>query len=256
MTAASQGTGIFDDVAAEEERLEAVLAGLSPGDWALPSAAPGWTVADVVLHLAQTEELTASSAAGQPLGLTPPGEEVRPGGAGVDGWADGLVAAQRGQPASEVFERWRTARRAALTALQRCEPGKRLPWVAGSLSPRTLATTRLAEHWAHALDITAPLGIPYPDTSRLRHIAWLATRTLPYAFAVAGQPGGPVRSELTGPGGERWEFGPEDAPSVIAGTAAAFCRVAAQRLAPEGSGLTATGPDAPAALRVLRTYAA
>lgn len=256
MTAESQSTGIFDDVAAEEERLEAVLAGLSPGDWARPSAAPGWTVADVVLHLAQTEELAISSAAGQPVGLTQPGEEVRPGGAGVDGFVDDLVAQQRDVPASEVFERWRTARREALTALQRCDPGKRLPWVAGSMSPKTLATTRLAEHWAHALDITAPLGIPYPDTSRLRHIAWLATRTLPYAFAVAGQAGGPVRSELTGPGGERWEFGPADAPSVIAGPAGAFCRVAAQRLAPEESGLTATGPDAPAAMRVLRTYAA
>src|SRR5690349_19550104 len=130
MTPASEPTGIFEDVAAEEERLEAVLAGLSTDDWARPSAAPGWTVADVVLHLAQTEELTVSSAAGQPLGLTQPGEEVRPGGAGVDGWAADLVSQQRDMPASEVFERWRTARRAALAALQRCEPGKRLPWVA------------------------------------------------------------------------------------------------------------------------------
>src|SRR5205814_102977 len=107
MTAASQSAGIFDDLAAEEERLEAVLAGLSPGDWARPSAAPEWTVADVVLHLAQTEELTVSSAAGHPVGLAPPGQEAQPGGAGVDGWAAAFVAQQRDMPASEVFERWR-----------------------------------------------------------------------------------------------------------------------------------------------------
>jgi hypothetical protein len=35
-----------------------------------------------------------------------------------------------------------------------------------------------------------------------------------------------------------------------------FCRVAAQRLPPAESGLTATGPYGPAALSVLRTYAA
>jgi hypothetical protein len=42
----------------------------------------------------------------------------------------------------------------------------------------------------------------------------------------------------------------------ITGPAGAFCRVAAQRLAPEGSGLVAHGPLGAAALRVLRTYAA
>lgn len=35
-----------------------------------------------------------------------------------------------------------------------------------SLAPRTLATARLAEHWAHAQDIAVPLGIAYPDTAR------------------------------------------------------------------------------------------
>lgn len=42
--------------------------------------------------------------------------------------------------------------------------------------PRTLATTRSAGHWAHALDITDPLGITYPDMDRLRHVAWLAVQ--------------------------------------------------------------------------------
>ena len=46
------------------------------------------------------------------------------------------------------------------------------------IRPATLATTRLAEHWAHGLDITVPLGISFPDTGRLRHVAWLAHRSL------------------------------------------------------------------------------
>jgi uncharacterized protein (TIGR03084 family) len=124
------------------------------------------------------------------------------------------------------------------------------------LRPATLATTRLAEHWAHALDITGPLSIPYPDTVRLRHIAWLAHRSLPYAFAVAGEPSGPVRVELTAPDNATWRFGPDEAGSVISGPAGVFCRVGAQRLAPEESGLTATGPHGPTALRVLRNYPA
>ena len=39
---------------------------------------------------------------------------------------------------------------------------------------------------------------------------------------------------------------------MISGPAAAFCRVAAQRLAPGDSGLTATGPFAEEALRVVQ----
>ena len=58
--------------------------------------------------------------------------------------------------------------------------------VAAPVKPATLATTRLAEHWAHGLHITGPLGVDSPDTERLRHVAWLAHRTLPYAMTLAG----------------------------------------------------------------------
>jgi hypothetical protein len=88
--------------------------------------------------------------------------------------------------------------------------------------------------WAHGLDIAGPLGIAFPDTHRLCHIAWLAHRSLRYAFALAGDHLHEVFCELTAPDG----------------------RVAAQRLAPKESGLQVTGPPGASALRVLRTYAA
>jgi len=52
-----------------------------------------------------------------------------------------------------------------------------------------------------------------------------------------------------------WQFGPREAESAIAGAAGDLCRVAAQRLAPADSGLTASGPHGATALRVIRTYA-
>ena len=120
-----------------------------------------------------------------------------------------------------------------------------------------MATTRLAEHWAHGLDITGPLGIPFPDTDRLRHVAWLAHRSLPYAFALAGAGAQDIACDLIAPDGTaHWRYGPEAADSVISGPVGAFCRVAAQRLRPEESGLESSGPHGAAALRLLRTYAA
>jgi uncharacterized protein (TIGR03084 family) len=242
-------TEIFDDLEAEQDALEAVLSGL-PGDaWLRPSAAAGWTVADVVLHLAQTEESVVASAASS---VEARSWEVL--GDDVDSAMDALVRAERTDPAT-VFERWRSARRAAVAALRGADPHSRLAWVTSSLKPRTLATTRLAEHWAHALDIVDPLGIDYPDTARLRHIAWLGHSTLPYAFGLIGEPAHPVYCELDAPDGTQWTFGPPDAASSISGPAGAFCRVGAQRLAADGSGLTTRGPHAAAALRVLRNYA-
>jgi uncharacterized protein (TIGR03084 family) len=241
---------IFDDLEAEQERLEVILSGLDDRQWTAPSGADGWTVSDVVLHLAQSEEGVVASATGASAGMWPAS------GAPVDAVADELVQAERAQP-GPTFERWRTARRGAVAALRAADADQPLPWVVGTIKPATLATTRLAEHWAHSLDITEPLGIAWPDTDRLNHIAWLAHRTLPYAFTVAGQQPHQVRCELTAPDGATvWAYGPADAGSVISGPAGAFCRVAAQRLAPQDSGLTATGPYGPAALKVVRTYAA
>ena len=244
---------IFDDLEAEQDRIEALLDGLDDAGWTSPSAAPGWSVADVVLHLAQTEEAVVSSCGGS--GLL---EELPPYVAGATAMDDVMqrwVEAERTEPAA-VFDRWCRARRAAVSALRGAEPGSRLPWATGSLSPTTLATTRLAEHWAHALDIADPLGIDFPDTDRLRHIAWLAHRSLPYGFSVAGEEPREVLCDLTAPDGTQWTYGDPAAESRITGSAGAFCRVGAQRLTPEQSGLTTAGPHAEAALRVLRNYAA
>jgi len=239
----------IDDFVAEAKQLQNVLETLTEAQWLTESAAKGWSVADVVLHLAQSDEGVVASAGGA--------DGLQDGDATgtVDDWAARRVAAERAAPA-KVYARWRRARDAAEEALRAADPKAPLQWVTGPVKPSTLATTRLAEHWAHALDITGPLGIDYPDTDRLRHIAWLAHRTLPYAFSLAGEPPAPVRCSLTAPDGvTAWTVGPDDAGSEISGPAGAFCRVAAQRLDPAKSGLTTSGPHAATALRLIRTYA-
>jgi uncharacterized protein (TIGR03084 family) len=230
--------------------LQDILERLDGDQWATESGAPGWSVADVVLHLAQSEEGVVATVTGI-------GVDSRPEARGsVDEAMARLVESQRDTP-DRIFQRWRTARVAALAELRAADPGKQLRWIEAPLKPPTLATTRLAEHWAHALDITEPLGIDLPDTDRLRHVAWLAHRSLPYAFALAGAGAQDVACDLTAPDGiARWRYGPEDADSVISGPAGAFCRVAAQRLRPQESGLQASGPHGPDGLRLLRTYAA
>ncbi|HKN56212.1 MAG TPA: maleylpyruvate isomerase family mycothiol-dependent enzyme [Amycolatopsis sp.] len=244
---------IFDDLQAEYDRLDGIFATLSEADWDRPSDAAGWSNIDVLLHLAQTEEAvvaTVTRTSVQPGGLA-----SDRGAMSVDEAMDRWVTAERAGP-EVVYPRWQAAMRKSVDVLRAADPDRASAWASAPLRPATMATTRLAEHWAHALDITGPLGISYPDTARLRHIAWLAHRSLPYAFELAGEPPAPVRAELTGPDGETWRLGPDDAESVIAGPVGAFCRVGAQRLAPESSGLTVSGPHGMTALRLLRNYAA
>src|SRR5208282_152363 len=62
-----RGMTIFDDLAAEQERLEGILSGLDLAQWASPSGASGWTIADVVLHLAQSEEGVHATVTHKPL---------------------------------------------------------------------------------------------------------------------------------------------------------------------------------------------
>jgi uncharacterized protein (TIGR03084 family) len=242
---------IIDDLMAEQQRIQSILSHLDDASWATPSLCVGWSVCDVVLHLAQTEEAAAATVS-RPVTERARAAEPR----GVDDAAGRAVEAERNRPEA-VFDRWRRACDSFVASLRQAHPDSLVQWVGGTLKPATLATTRLAEHWAHGLDIAAPLGAHFPDTNRLRHIAWLGHRTLPYGFALAGQTPQAVYCELFAPeGGEPWSFGPPDAPSSIRGDAGAFCRVGAQRLAPAESGLTTAGPYGDVALSVLRNYAA
>jgi uncharacterized protein (TIGR03084 family) len=175
----------------------------------------------------------------------------------VDDGAAAMVEAHRGFPNDELLERWRSGAARIAGLLRAEDPSRRVPWVAGTLSARTLATTRLAETWIHTGDVAAALGVELPASDRLEHIARLAWRTLPYAFARAGREApGPVAFELTGPTGQTWSFQPDSPPSTtVRGPAADLCAVAGRRTDPAATALVAEGPDGAAVLELVRTYA-
>lgn len=242
----------------QHDELDAVLSGLRGPEWDLPVPdCPGWTVSDVVLHLAQTDELVPASiehgfaAAAAQMGGAP----STPDGT-VDDLVGLMVAHQRGAPGPAVHDRWRTASAAARDLLRRSDPRRTLPWVITGLPARTMATTRLSECWIHTSDIARATGVQIEATERLWHIARLAWRSIPYAFARAAGPPmvGPVAVMLTAPDGRAWDFGTEQPTTTVTGPAVDFCLVAARRLDPARSGLTAEGPDSSRVLALVRTY--
>lgn len=237
--------------------LDELLAPLGAGDWSLPTRCEGWDIADIVLHLAQTNELAVASAEHRFTSFVQALPDTRGVPVSVDDAAARRVDIERGTPPDTLLARWRASADALLMVLRETDPSERLTWVAGTLSARTLATTRIAETWIHTGDVAEAVGVVLPDTERLREIARLAWRTLPYAFAQAGRPmNGPVAFDLLGPSGQPWRFDPDDpALTTVRGTAAELCAVAARRLDPTATGLTGEGPDFDQVLALIRTYA-
>jgi uncharacterized protein (TIGR03084 family) len=254
--------GVDDVVTAlaeQQSELTAILAELGDGDWRRPSRCAGWTVADVVLHLAQTNEMAIASVDGRyPEYLEAVGRSLQGGGvSNVDDGAALMVANERDRPLADLKARWQATVDGFLARLADADFHQRVQWVAGELSIRTLVTTRLAETWIHTGDVADGLGVKLQPDERLKHIARLAWRTLPYAFARSGRElHGPVAFDLHGPSGAQWQFTPDEpAPTTITGDGVDLCLVAARRVDPSDTSLTGDGPDAAAVLELVRTYA-
>jgi len=244
-------------LAEQQAELRDLLAGLGSAQWQKPTRCEGWDVKDVVLHVAQTNEMALASLEGRfDEFLTAAGRGLAPA-ADVDEGAARMVERERGMTNEEVRTRYSNGASELLGRFESSDPHARVQWVAGQLTVRTLSTTRLAETWIHTGDVAEAVGVSLPPADRLRHIARLAWRTLPYAFERAGRSlSGPVAFELVGPSGELWTFrSDEPAVTTIRGDGVELCNVAARRVSPAETALVGEGRDASAVLDLVRTYA-
>jgi uncharacterized protein (TIGR03084 family) len=240
------------DLTAEQQDLVRVLRSVSGDQWFAATPAKGWDLRDTVAHLADTDEIAVDTCMG---GARPLNEFAQDLSTAEDVTFWGVLRGRR-QTGAEVLAWWETTQAAEQAVLLGLEPATRVPWGLGMRVP-SFVTARLMETWAHGLDVRSTLGVAAPDTPRLRHVAWLAIRALPYAFSVAGVPvpPEPICFELRGPEGDTWTFGPPDAVDRITGDAGEFCRVFVQRLPrAEARTLASEGDAADAALDVARAY--
>jgi uncharacterized protein (TIGR03084 family) len=249
-------TDPIDALAEQQRELIDLVEGRSDAELLAPSRCDGWTVADVLLHLAQTNEMAVASVDGR---LGEYVDEVAasiPAAGDIDAWAGALVDVERGDPAASRA-RYITSAAAQVDAFRSTDPAARVLWVAGDMAARTLATTRLTETWIHTVDVAVAYGPATEPTDRLWHTCRLTWRTVPYALSRSGRtPDGDVAFVLDAPDGSTWTFGePATAATVLRGTASDLCTVAGQRAAAGDTSLRADGPDADDVLRLVRTFA-
>ena len=242
---------LIDDLVHEQSNLQAVCARLSEDEWLTPTPARGWDVRDTISHLADTDEIAIDTIDDGPRSLN---RFVTMLASSKDLTLWGVLRGRR-RSGSEVLTWWERTSATERERLSSLETN-RIPWGLGMGRP-AFVTARLMETWAHGLDVHTALGIPSVDTDRLRHVAFLATRALPYAFSFAGRqpPDSPLRVELDLPSGAQWTHGPADATDRITGPVGEYCRVFVQRLPlAQAPGLVASGNGAREALAVARAF--
>jgi uncharacterized protein (TIGR03084 family) len=244
---------IVDDLRAESDALDTLVAELPAQRWFTPTPAAGWTIAHQIGHLLWTDRVALTSITDQP-GFA---DLLAAASADPGGFVDAAAEEEAGRPPAELLDDWRGTRARLHKELVAVDPGRKLVWFGPPMSAASMATARLMETWAHGLDVADTLGVHRPATNRLRQIAHLGVRTRDFAFAVNGLPvpAEQFSVELSAPDGSTWSWGPADAAQRVTGSALHFCYLVTQRRPRAALDVQAVGDDARQWLTIAQAFA-
>ncbi len=244
---------IVDDLRAESDYLDGLVADLSAEGWARATPAPNWTIAHQVAHLLWTDRVALLSVEDEAGFNEVLGAAAEDPAGFVDHGAEEVAATAP----DELLADWRSTRHRLHDALLTVPDDRKLPWFGPPMSAASMATARLMETWAHGLDVADALGVHKPATARLRSIAHIGVRTRDYAFAInnLAVPTEPFRVELAAPDGSTWTWGSDDATQRVTGSAEDFCFLVTQRRPLASLDITAEGADAQKWLTIAQAFA-
>ena len=180
------------DLLEETRSLRGLLADLDAEGWDRPTPAEGWSVRDQVSHLAHFDDAALLSAT-DPEAFRAEALEFSDGRLSPDD----IAARHRDLPVDRLLSWFDTSRARLISTFAGLEPGRRLPWYGPPMSAASSVTARIMETWAHGYDVADALGVTPEPTDRLRHVAHIGVRALPFSYALRRAPG-PHRAD---PGG-------------------------------------------------------
>ena len=242
-----------DHLIAEGDDLDTLVRDLPAADWSRATPAAGWNIAHQIGHLAWTDGVTVAAA-------TDPdafGEVLAQAADDPLHFTDTTAAERAELPAAQLLSQWRAGRSLLAELLRTLPEDTSIPWFGPPMKPRSMATARLMETWAHGQDVADALGVRRVPTDRLKDIAHLGVRTRGFAYTINGLPvpGAEPRVELTAPSGDLWTWGPEDAPDRVTGPAEDFCLAVTQRRELPELALVATPGAATQWLTIAQAFA-
>jgi uncharacterized protein (TIGR03084 family) len=221
---------VLDDLIAEQEALDRIVADLDDEQFATPTPSPRWSVADQLGHLTFFDTTAA-------LAVTDTDAFVAHRAELVAAFTDELTVDEatlgsfRALGSAEQLAAWRHGRLDLEAAARTLDHDTRVEWYGPSMGSKSFLTARLMEVWAHGQDVCDAVGATREPSDRIRHIAQLGVITRGWSYLVRGEspPEGDVRVELTAPAGDTWTWGPADVGDRVTGPAEDFCLVVTQR---------------------------
>lgn len=242
---------ICDDLTAEHDDLDRIVAPLSDADWDTPTASAGWSIRDQVSHLWFFDQRAL-------LAMTDPeafAEDARR--LMSSGGTEASVAPGRAMAPADLLAAWRRDRATLVATAREVDPSSRIPWYGPAMAARSFITARLMETWAHGQDVVDVLGAERAPTDRLRHVAHIGVRARPFSYAIRDLPlpDADVRVELVGPSGDEWAWGDASASDRVRGDALDFCLVVTQRRHLDDVALEIDGPAAREWMGIAQAFA-
>lgn len=236
--------------------MDALLASAVDDDWQ-KVIVEGWTLQELVAHLAAKDGLLAA-AVGAPV-LGPP-----LGARDALGRTRDVQEHERARSPEQTRRDWRAQADALCRHLAALDPASLagVDGVDAALGDQVLA--RGLETWVHTADAASTAGVRLPDPvpEHIHPTADLCARLLPWTMLFSGLDGtGRVLDlTLTGPGGGTWhvplgveeELGGRTAEASITADVVTFCFLLGGRGEPEGIGAE-LGGDLGLARDVLNT---
>ncbi|MEV0389614.1 maleylpyruvate isomerase family mycothiol-dependent enzyme [Nonomuraea sp. NPDC050643] len=159
----------FDIFDTEAARLDRFFSGLDEAGWRRPSRCDGWSVRDVLAHLAGEELYNHACLDGTVQELM-----NRLSGEGVTGFNDfneWCVRVRRDLPVEEVLEEWRVKNGETRRRMRELGPGASLDTMAGPYPVGRQAFHYDSEYATHADDVGAPVSDGEIDSRTLWRVA-------------------------------------------------------------------------------------
>ena len=243
---------LVGDLAAETVAVRSLIAGLDEAGWRKPTPAVGWTIGDQISHLAYFDDAAVISATDADRFAAELMSDVEKGLT-----ADDVVERFRNLSGPELLRWFDQSRQRLGDVFRGLDPSARVPWFGPPMSVASSVTARIMETWAHGQDIADALGAERDPSPRLRHIAHIGVRALPFSYLANGRevPTEPIRVELTWESGELWTWGPADAANRVTGPALDFCLLVTQRRNRADTAVEATGEVADSWLDLAQAFA-
>ena len=139
---------ILSNLVAEQQLLDQYLQSIPVRNWNSKTSYKNWDITAHVSYLAALEDLAHNA-------LKKKGTDFNKyrGPKGLEKFEKQAIIKGKDMRPQDVIEWWRMSRAAVIEILAKASPGKKITWWKNEIDCKTFAVTKLAETWAHSLDV-------------------------------------------------------------------------------------------------------